>query len=76
MAAADTTDHIRGHLKYAGRSDPLFSDNAITAIHHASRGYPRSVKNLAVAALTSTYAGNKSIVDLGAAQSAITENSE
>ncbi len=76
MGPSDTTDYIRGHLKYAGRSDPLFSDDAITAIHQASRGYPRAVNNLAVASLIATYAANKSIVDLGAAQSAITENSE
>ncbi|MEC5193005.1 MULTISPECIES: ExeA family protein [unclassified Arthrobacter] len=76
MGPADTTDYIRQHLKYAGRSDPLFSDDATTAIHQASRGYPRAVNNLAVASLIATYASNKSIVDLGAAQSAITENSE
>ena len=76
MVPSDNTDYIRGHLKYAGRSDPLFSDDAITAIHQASRGYPRAVNNLAVASLIATYAANKSIVDLGAAQSAITENSE
>jgi hypothetical protein len=44
--------------------------------HVASRGYPRAVNNLAVAALIATYAADKSIVDLAAAQSAITENSE
>ncbi|WP_434612713.1 ExeA family protein [Arthrobacter sp. A5] len=76
MAPTDTTDYIRHHLTYAGRSDPLFSDDAITAIHQASRGYPRAVNNLAVASLIATYAGNKSIVDVSAAQSAITENSE
>jgi hypothetical protein len=76
MGAGDTTDYIRQHLKFAGRSDPLFSDDAIHAIHLASRGYPRAVNNLAVAALIATYAADKAIVDLAAAQSAITENSE
>lgn len=41
-----------------------------------SHGYPRAVNNLAVAALIATYAADKAIVDLAAAQSAITENSE
>ena len=41
-----------------------------------SRGYPRAVNNLAVAALIATYAADKSMVDLTAEQSAITENSE
>ena len=76
MNAADTTDYIRQHLTFAGRSDPLFSDDAIHAIHLASRGYPRAVNNLAVAALIATYAADKAIVDLAAAQSAVTENSE
>ena len=76
MGAGDTTDYIRQHLTFAGRSDPLFSDDAIHAIHPASRGYPRAVNNLAVAALIATYAADKGIVDVAAAQSAITENSE
>ena len=48
MGAGDTTDYIRQHLTFAGRSDPLFSDDAIHAIHLAARGYPRAVNNLAV----------------------------
>ena len=76
MGPQDTTDYIRHHLKLAGRSDPLFSDDAITAIHQGARGYPRAVNNLAVSALIATYASDKSIVDLAAAQSAITENAE
>jgi len=73
---ANTADYIRHHLKFAGRSDTLFSDDAVTAIHQGSRGYPRSVNNLAVSSLIATYASGKAIVDLSAAQSAITENSE
>ena len=76
MGAADTSDYVRHHLKFAGRSDPLFSDDAIGAIHQAARGYPRAINNLAVAALIATYAADKTIVDQTAAQSAITENSE
>lgn len=76
MNPADTGDYIRHHLKYAGRSDPLFSDDATAAIHQAARGYPRAVNNLAIASLIATYAADKSIVDLTATQSAITENSE
>jgi type II secretory pathway predicted ATPase ExeA len=76
MDPANTADYIRHHLKFAGRSDTLFSDDAVTAIHQGSRGYPRAVNNLAVSALIATYASGKAIVDLSAAQSAITENSE
>lgn len=76
MNLPDTAGYIRHHLTLAGRSDPLFSDDAVAAIHQASRGYPRAVNNLAVSALIATFATNKSIVDLTAAQSAITENTE
>ncbi|MBG0741362.1 ExeA family protein [Paeniglutamicibacter antarcticus] len=38
----DTGTYITGHLSFAGRSDPLFSEDAITVIHQASRGYPRT----------------------------------
>ena len=76
MSFADTSDYISHHLKFAGRSDTLFSDDAITAIHQASRGYPRAVNNLAVSSLIATYAADKAIGDLSATQSAITENSE
>ena len=54
MNAADTTHYIRPHLKFAGRSYPLFSDDAIHAISLASWGYPRAVDNLAFAALIAT----------------------
>ncbi|GAB3570828.1 ExeA family protein [Spelaeicoccus albus] len=76
MNPADTNSYIHAHLKYAGRTDTLFSDDAITTIHHASRGHPRAINNLAVASLIATYAAGKAIVDQTAAQSAITENSE
>ena len=32
----------------AGRSDTMFSDDAIALIHQVSRGIPRAVNNLAV----------------------------
>lgn len=76
MDLAETGAYIGHHLKYAGRADTLFSDDAIAAIHQGSRGHPRAINNLAVAALIATYAADKAIVDLSAAQSAITENSE
>src|SRR5665648_1204061 len=55
MNRSDTADYIGHHLKYASRSDTLFSDDAIAAIHQASRGYPRAVNNLAVGSLTVSY---------------------
>jgi type II secretory pathway predicted ATPase ExeA len=73
MTSAETSSYISHHLKLAGRSDPLFSDDSAALIHTTSRGYPRAVNNLAIQALVATYAAGKSIVDEQATRSAITE---
>ena len=73
MSAAETSGYLKHHLALAGRSDTLFSDDAATLIHQTSRGYPRAVNNLAVHALTATYAAGKAIVDENAARTAIAE---
>ncbi len=74
MAPADTADYIAHHIKIAGRSDPLFSDDAVSLIHNAARGHPRSVNNLAVHALTAAFAAKSAIVDEKAARIAVTES--
>ncbi|MBK8078532.1 MAG: ExeA family protein [Kineosporiaceae bacterium] len=73
MTPTETGHYLAHHLALAGRKDTLFSDDAITLIHQTSRGYPRAVNNLAVHALTSTYAAGKAIVDENATRTAITE---
>jgi type II secretory pathway predicted ATPase ExeA len=73
MTAAETTGYIRHHLGLAGRSDTLFSDDAIALIHSTARGYPRAVNNLALQALVATFAANKAVVDEAAARAAVTE---
>jgi type II secretory pathway predicted ATPase ExeA len=73
LSQADTSEYIAHHLKLAGRSDTLFSDDAINRIHKASRGLPRAVNNLAVQALIAAYAAGASIVDDKAARAAVTE---
>ncbi len=73
MEPTDTADYISHHCKIAGRADPLFSDDAVTLIHNAARGYPRAVNNLAVHALTAAFAAKTSIVDEKSARIAVTE---
>ncbi|MEO8816033.1 MAG: AAA family ATPase [Mycobacterium sp.] len=75
MTSEETSSYISHHLKLAGRDDTLFSTDATALIHNASRGYPRAVNNLAVAALTAAFARNQAIVDEKAARAAITETS-
>jgi len=73
MTAGQTGEYLTHHLKLAGRSDPLFSDDAAALIHDAARGLPRAVNNLATQALVAAMAGRKSIVDEQSARAAVTE---
>jgi type II secretory pathway predicted ATPase ExeA len=73
MTADETSSYLRHHLALAGRSDTLFSDDAIALIHQTSRGYPRAVNNIAVQALVATFAADKAIVDEKSARTAVAE---
>jgi type II secretory pathway predicted ATPase ExeA len=73
MDLAETLAYTRHHLNLSGRSDALFSDDAVAVIHHASRGLPRAVNNLALQALVATFAADKGIVDEAAAKMAVVE---
>jgi type II secretory pathway predicted ATPase ExeA len=74
MTSEETAGYIRHHMTIVGRSDPLFSDDAVTLLHEASRGYPRSVNNLARAALLATFTDGKTIVDVTAARKAVNDS--
>src|SRR5580658_17851 len=73
LSQPDTAEYISHHLALAGRSDTLFSDDAVARLHKASRGLPRAINNLAVQALIAAYAANASIVDDKATRAAVTE---
>ena len=73
MTPDETASYIRHHLKLAGRSDTLFSDDAVALIHQVSRGLPRAVNNLAIQSLIAAYATNKAIVDESSARAAVAE---
>jgi type II secretory pathway predicted ATPase ExeA len=73
MNPTDTAGYLRHHLTLAGRSDPLFSDDATTLIHQTSRGLPRAVNNLAVQSLIAAFAADKAIVDESSTRAAVTE---
>jgi type II secretory pathway predicted ATPase ExeA len=69
----ETTTYITHHLKLAGRTDTLFSDDATALIHQVARGLPRAVNNLAIQSLIAAYATNKNIVDESSTRSAVAE---
>ncbi|MGH2744428.1 MAG: ExeA family protein [Thermoleophilaceae bacterium] len=73
LSAKETHSYVQHHLALAGRSDALFSDDAIMLIYEVSRGLPRQVNNLAVASLIAAFAAKKAIVDESAARAAVAE---
>ena len=46
MTPDETAGYIRHHLEHAGRTADLFTDDAVTQIHQAARGKPRTVNNI------------------------------
>jgi type II secretory pathway predicted ATPase ExeA len=73
MSAEETAGYVSHHVKLAGRSDTLFSDDAVARLHQPARGLPRAVNNLARQALVAAYANKAAIVDDKAARSAVAE---
>jgi type II secretory pathway predicted ATPase ExeA len=65
--------YIRRHLEQAGRSDTLFSDDAVRVIHTQARGLPRAINRLAITALLAACTAGKTIVDESSARTAIAE---
>jgi type II secretory pathway predicted ATPase ExeA len=70
---AETGSYIAHHLALAGRSDTLFSSDAVALVHQVSRGLPRMINNLCVQSLVATFAANKAVVDESAARAAVSE---
>jgi type II secretory pathway predicted ATPase ExeA len=73
LTGEQTAAYIAHHLTIAGRSDPLFADDATAAIAHAARGLPRQIGNLALGALIAGYARRNTIIDMDCATAAIAE---
>ncbi len=73
MSPEETASYVGHHVKLAGRSDTLFSDDALARVHQAGRGLPRAVNNLARQALVAAFANRSAIVDEKAARQAISE---
>jgi len=74
LTAAEAAGYLRAHLALAGRTDTLFSDDAVRAIHGHARGLPRALNRLAITALLAAHTTGKTIVDESSARTAITED--
>jgi len=73
LTLAEAGGYIRRHTEQAGRSDTLFSDDAVRVIHAQARGLPRAINRLAITALLAACSAGKTIVDESSARTAIAE---
>jgi type II secretory pathway predicted ATPase ExeA len=74
ITAAEADGYLRAHLAHAGRSDTLFSDDAVRVIHSCARGMPRAINRLATTALLAACTAGKTIADESSARTAIAED--
>ena len=59
----DAIDYIVKRLKWAGCGQPLFTDDAYSAIHEISYGIPRLIGNICEESLTYAMFADKKNVD-------------
>jgi type II secretory pathway predicted ATPase ExeA len=55
ITAEQTSNYIAQRLLIAGSSEPIFSDEAVVAVHRASRGIPRIINLICEHALILAY---------------------
>jgi len=63
LAAEDSAAYVRHHMTVAGAARPIFSDDALRLVAQVTQGIPRSINNLATAALLGGYLEQKAIID-------------
>lgn len=69
----DTRDMINFRVMVAGRTDPLFTDDAIQVIYNVSHGMPRDVCSLGLNVLPLALLNQEDIIDASLVQQAIDE---
>jgi len=63
LAPEDSAAYVRHQLAVAGAARPIFSDEALRLLAQVTQGIPRSINNLATAALLGGYMEQKPILD-------------
>jgi general secretion pathway protein A len=63
LEAGEAQHYITHHLKVAGRTDPIFSDDAVGEIYQQAKGIPRVINNLCYDCLIDIYRAGKNVVD-------------
>jgi type II secretory pathway predicted ATPase ExeA len=74
LTPGEADGYLRAHLALAGRTDTLFSDDAVRLIHSHARGMPRAINRLAITTLLAAYTSGKTIADESSARTAIAED--
>ncbi len=73
MDLAESANYLQHHLALAGRTDPLFADDAIARLHRLANGLPRALNVAATAALIAAASERKTLVDDDCAKRAASE---
>ena len=73
LTDSDVALFLDKHLRAAGATRNLFDPDAVTLLFQHSRGVPRILQNLALAALMAAAAGGKKLVDADSIQQALLE---
>jgi general secretion pathway protein A len=63
LEAGEAPHYITHHLKVAGRTDSIFSDDAVSEIYQQAKGIPRVINNLCYDCLIDIYREGKNVVD-------------
>lgn len=63
MELAETKNYVNNHLKVAGVHNPVFTDDALEAIHDFTQGIARKTNNVCTSCLLHAFAGKKNLVD-------------
>jgi type II secretory pathway predicted ATPase ExeA len=64
LSKSEIADYISFHLKLAGSSNTIFSNDAITSIFNASRGLPRLINRICLESLYFAAQKNLNTIDL------------
>ena len=62
FTAAETSEYVQQCLQLAGAERPLFSDDALTALHDVSGGIPRRINRIGDMALLVGFAEQRTII--------------
>jgi type II secretory pathway predicted ATPase ExeA len=69
----ETGQYLAHRLAVAGRTDPLFTPDAVAAIHAATGGVPRRVNQVAASALLEGFARDAAVVDADVVAAAVSD---